>query len=544
MMRHYSRFCSIFAVAALSVVSFAQAAADPKVDAMFSAYTSMTPGCALGVVRDGKFVYEKGYGQASLELGVSITPHTVFDIGSTSKQFTATSILLLAQQGRLSLDDDIRKYIPELPDYGKKITLRSMLHHLSGLRDYIGLLNLAGAQEEAVTGDDEALAILAKQRGLNYAPGDDFLYSNSNYFLMSIVIKRVAGKTLREFAQENIFTPLGMKDTQILDDHAKVIPGKAASYAPKRGGGFQLDLANWEQTGDGAVQTTIEDLARWDQNFYDPKVGGDALLRELQTPGVLNNGSSSPYALGLLVNEYRGLKRVSHGGAWAGFRTEMMRFPEQRFTAIVICNIANANPSALAEKVAEAYLRDKMKPAATASAAVATEDVQKFAGTYYSPETMSLRRFNARDGKLYFAGTELFPGASGEFTGPSGAKYWFSEGKLKVEPVPGAPESLVRVESLTLDAATLEKYTGTFHSDELGVMWQIVLRDGKLTLVSHDALDLKDDKQEIRPLLPNVFMAGGIVIRFEAGASKFILGLGRMRGMEFVKQPSTATAGK
>src|ERR1051326_4777951 len=292
----------------------------PKVDAIFSAYSASTPGCALGVIRDGKFIYEKGYGQASLELGVPITPHTVFDIGSTSKQITAASIVLLAQQAKLSLDDDIRKFIPELPDYGKKITLRQMLHHLSGLRDYIGLLALAGAQGEAVTGDDEALAILAKQRGLNYAPGDDFLYSNSNFFVMSLVVKRVAGKPLREFAQENIFTPLGMKDTQILDDHTKVIPGKAASYAPKRGGGFQIESSNWEQTGDGAVQTSIEDLARWDQNFYEPKVGGEAMLRELQTPGVLNNGSKSGYALGLFLGEYRGLKRVSHGGSWAGFR--------------------------------------------------------------------------------------------------------------------------------------------------------------------------------------------------------------------------------
>ena len=529
----------------LSFAVFAQSATDAKVDGIFSAYGSSTPGCAVGVVRDGKFIYEKGYGQASLELGVPITPHTVFDIGSTSKQFTATSVLLLAQQGKLYLDDDIHKYIPELADYGKKVTLRQMLHHTSGLRDYIGLLSLAGAQEEAVTGDDEALAILAKQRGLNYAPGDDYLYSNSNFFLLSIVVKRVAGKSLREFAQENIFTPLGMKDTQILDDHTKVIPRKAASYAPKRGGGFQMDLANWEQTGDGAVQTTIEDLARWDANFYEPKVGGEALWRELQTPGVLNDGTKSPYALGLMVNEYRGLKRVSHGGAWAGFRTEMMRFPEQRFTAIVICNVANSNPSALAEKVAEAYLGDKMKAPMTASANVRADDLQKFAGTYYAPETMSVRRFNARDGKLYFAGTELIPTGAGEFAGPSGGKYWFSEGKARVQPVPGAPESLVRVENLALGAPALEKYVGTYHSDEIGVTWRIVMRDGKLTLVRPDsALDLKDSSQEIRPLLLDIFTAGGMVMRFQPDASKFVLGLGRMRGMQFAKQGGATAAAK
>jgi CubicO group peptidase (beta-lactamase class C family) len=526
---------SLFAAAAL-----AQAAPEARVDAVFSAFNANTPGCALGVVRDGKIVYEKGYGQASLELGVPISPQTVFDIGSTSKQITATSILLLAQQGRLALDDDIRKYVPELQDYGKKVTLRQMLHHTSGLRDYIGLLSLAGAQDEAVTGDDEALAILARQRGLNYPPGDDYLYSNSNFFLMSVVVKRVSGKTLREFAQENIFTPLGMKDTQILDDHTKVIPRKAASYAPKRGGGFQVETSNWEQTGDGAVQTTVEDLAKWDQNFYDPKVGGEALVRELQTPGTLNNGSKNDYALGLFLGEYRGLKRVSHGGSWAGFRAELARFPEQHFSAIVLCNVANGDPSGLSLKVAEVYLRDKMQPPSARQNTVAPAgEAEKFAGTYYAPETMSVRRFTARDGKLIMgANAELVPIGNGEFTlGATKINFAADGSSGTVAPSTGLPEKLVRVPPLTLDAAALNKFAGTSHSDELTVTWRLAVRDGKLMLVRPDsALNLKDDQQELRPLLPNIFAAGNMVLRFEPDASKFVIGLGRMRGMGFARQ--------
>jgi CubicO group peptidase (beta-lactamase class C family) len=518
---------------------------ESRVDAIFNKYGPATPGCALGVVHDGKLEYQKGFGMASLELGVPITPRTVFDIGSTSKQFTATSIVLLAQEGKLTLDDDIRKFIPELPEYGHIITLRHMLHHTSGLRDYIGLLSLAGAQQEAVTTDADALAILVKQRGLNYKPGEDYLYSNSNFFLLSLVVKKVTGKTLKEFAQENIFKPLGMAHTEILDDHTKVIPGKAASYAPRRGAaGYFSVTSNWEQTGDGAVQTTIEDLAKWDDNFYHPKVGGEALMRELQTVGVLNDGSKIMYALGLRVDMYRGLRQVSHGGSWAGFRTELMRFPDQHFTAIVQCNVADSNPSDLAQQVAEVYLEKQLaaKPAPVMEKASIAAD--QLAGTYFSSESLTIRRLIAREGKLLAGNQELRPAGGTLYTSESAAKWRFDGSKLTVVPAEGRPDTFERVPEPNTTAAEVNRYAGSYWSDELGVNWKITLRDGKLELHRPDnALNLQDDTTELRPVTTGVLAIGGMVLRFD-DTGGFELGLGRMRGMKFVRRSAAPEAGR
>ncbi|HEY1424622.1 MAG TPA: serine hydrolase domain-containing protein [Candidatus Acidoferrum sp.] len=267
-----------------------------------------SPGCALAVARDGKIVYENGYGLANIEENVAITPQTVFDIGSTSKQFTAASILVLEEQGKLSVQDDIRKYIPEIPDYGHKITILNLLNHTSGLRDYLTLFELAGVNIDSVTTDDDALAVIARQKALNFEPGGDWLYSNSGFFLLSVIVKRVSGKTLREFATESIFTPLQMKQTVYRDEHTQLVANRALAYDPKETeGGFTLDVSYFEQTGDGAVHTSAEDLLRWDENFYSGKVGGKTLLSEIQEPGKLNNGKVLDYAKGLFVGEYRGI---------------------------------------------------------------------------------------------------------------------------------------------------------------------------------------------------------------------------------------------
>src|SRR5712671_3212067 len=221
-----------------------------------------SPGCALGVYRGGQIIYSKGYGLANLEENVPITPESVFDIGSTSKQFTAASILLLEKQGRLSVNDDVRKYIPELPDYGQKITILHLLNHTSGLRDYLTLMELAGINTDSVTTDGDALQIIFRQKALNFAPGSDWLYSNTGFFLLSVIVKHVSGKTLREFAAENIFVPLEMTHTQYRDDHTSLIANRAMAYdAKEKGGGYRLDVSYFEQTGDGAVHTSVEDLS-------------------------------------------------------------------------------------------------------------------------------------------------------------------------------------------------------------------------------------------------------------------------------------------
>src|SRR5258708_7649998 len=358
-----------------------------------------SPGCALGVYRDGKMVYSKGYGLANLEQNVPITPQSVFDIGSTSKQFTAASILLLEKQGKLSINDDVRKYIPELSDYGQKVTILHLLNHTSGLRDYLTLMDLAGIHIDGVTTDEDALQIISRQKALNFAPGSDWLYSNTGFFLLSVIVKRVSGKTLREFAGENIFTPLAMTHTQFRDDHTSLIADRALAYdAKEKSAGYRLDVSYFEQTGDGAVHTSVEDLLKWDENFYSGQVGGKEFLTEIQERGKLNTGKALDYAKGLFIQDCRGLHTASHGGSWGGYRAELLRFPEQHFSVACLCNLGSARPSNRAHRVADVYLASLMKPKDTnketlerqekvqTPVSVTAEQLRNYEGDYWSDE--------------------------------------------------------------------------------------------------------------------------------------------------------------
>jgi CubicO group peptidase (beta-lactamase class C family) len=334
-----------------------------QVDSLFAEWDKTnSPGCILGVIKDGKFIYQRGYGMANIELGTAISPYTVFDIGSISKQFTATSIILLKQQGKLSLDDTIRKYIPELPYYGKSITIRQLLNHTSGLRDYNTLLFLAGKQWEQVTTKQDALSIIMSQNALNFNPGDKWDYSNSGYFLASVIVERISGQTMKAFAEQYIFGPLGMKNTFYLDNHKTIVPYRATGYAPSETSGFQINMSDWEQTGDGAVQTNCNDLLLWDNNFYDPRVGGQDLLKDLTTFGALNNGEKITYTLGLFIEDFQGMELIQHSGAWAGYRSQLLRFPQEKFSVICLSNLASFDPTGLAKEVAKIYLSDKLKP--------------------------------------------------------------------------------------------------------------------------------------------------------------------------------------
>jgi len=450
MLRRSLSFAVLLIAARVAAAQTPDTSARARVDRVFAAYDRTdSPGCAVGVYRDGHAVLARGYGMANLELNVALSPQSVFDIGSTSKQFTATSVVLLAQQGKLSLDDDIRKYIPELPNYGKTITVRHILTHTSGIRDYLTLWALAGVDDADLTTEDDALQLIVRQRELNFKPGEQWLYSNSGFFLASVIVRRVSGKSLAQFAAEQIFSPLGMTHTRYNDDHMAVIPNRATGYAQRPGGGFATAMSNFEQTGDGGVQTSIEDLIKWDENFYHPTVGGAALLEALHTVAVLNDGKKQTYALGLTVESYRGLRTVSHGGSWAGYRAELMRFPDQHLSVATLCNLANTNPTLLSRRVAELFLGDKMsaagdvavagvparpqQPSSTWSPSAA--ELAAFAGTYYSPELETSYTFRVENSKLILvrrreAPTELMPTSSDSFRG-RGLQFSFTRDKGK-----------------------------------------------------------------------------------------------------------------
>jgi CubicO group peptidase (beta-lactamase class C family) len=422
-----------------------------RVDAVFAQWNRTdSPGCAVGVYRGGAIEYARGYGMANLELGVALSPQSIFDIGSTSKQFTAMSIMLLARDGKLSLDDDIRKYLPELPSYGKTITIRHILTHTSGIRDYLTLWGLAGVDDADLTTDDDALALIARQHELNFAPGEQWLYSNSGFFLASMIVKRVSGKSLARFAAERIFAPLGMTHTRFNDDHMSVIPNRATGYAPRDSGGWSTAMSNFEQTGDGAVQTSIEDMQRWDENFYTGTVGGGETLAAMQKVAVLNDGKQQTYALGLMVDRYRGLRTVSHGGSWAGYRAELLRFPDQHLSVACLCNLARTNPSLLARRVAEIYLGDQMTaadanvtaagrrspPAVASSWAPAANELTRYAGRYESPELETTYTLSVENGKLMLRRRRsepiaLTPTTSDTFTA-EGITYRFDRDKGRI----------------------------------------------------------------------------------------------------------------
>jgi CubicO group peptidase (beta-lactamase class C family) len=404
------------AVAAAGVRPEEKPAAD--VDRVFADLAkSGSPGCALAVARDGKLLYEKGFGLANLEENVPITPQSVFDIGSTSKQFTAASVLLLAKQGKLSIEDDIRRYLPELPDYGHKITVLHLLNHTSGLRDYLTLFELAGVDIDSVTTDDDALAIIAHQKALNFEPGSEWLYSNSGYFLLSVIVKRASGRTLAEFAAENIFRPLAMEHTVYRDRHTLLVPNRALAYDSRgKEGGYTIDVSYFEQTGDGAVHTSVEDLLKWDENFYSAKVGGRQLLAELQEPGKLASGKTLDYAKGLMIGRYRGARIVEHGGSWGGYRAQLLRFPEQHFSVACLCNAANAEPEKRALRVADIYLAGVLeegppetgghsrKRATKETVEIAPEQLAAYTGSYRSEELRATYSLALEGGKLVLAG--------------------------------------------------------------------------------------------------------------------------------------------
>ncbi|MDP2957493.1 MAG: serine hydrolase domain-containing protein, partial [Longimicrobiales bacterium] len=328
-----------------------------KVDEVFAFVDRDAPGCALGVIQDGRLAYGRGYGLANLDWGIPITTSTVFDIGSVSKQFTATAIALLETDGVLSLDDDVRRWIPEMPDYGKTITIRHLLNHTSGVRDYLTLLSLAGFEFANVFDEEDGVAIITRQRALNFDPGSEFLYSNSGYLLLANIVRRASGMSLRALLQARVFDPLGMTRSSVWDDNTEILSERATGYSPAGNGGWEIDHAwNFQMGGDGQVITSIEDLAKWDANFFDPVVGGQALLDRLHTRGILTKGDTIPYALGLTVDRYRGLRRVQHGGAWAGFRAMLARFPEQRTSIVIECNRGDASTAGYADAVADAVL--------------------------------------------------------------------------------------------------------------------------------------------------------------------------------------------
>ncbi|HVX42029.1 MAG TPA: serine hydrolase domain-containing protein [Gemmatimonadaceae bacterium] len=368
-----------------------------RIDAVFAPYDHPdVPGCAVGVYQNGAIAFERGYGSANLEYGVPITPTTPFIMGSVSKQFTAAAIALLVEQGRLSLDDDVRKYIPELPDYGKRITIDELVHHTSGLRDFWALVGAAGMRWDDTYAVSDVLALAERQKHLEFAPGTAYDYSNTGYVILGEIVRRVSGRSLARFAAEEIFAPLGMTHTHFQDDHTVIVPGRAYAYTPAGRGGWRIDVWNNDIVGQGGLMTTVEDLQKWDENFYTGQVGGPRFLAQQLVQGRLADGTVLRYAFGLEVGTYRGLRLVEHTGSTGGYRTIISRFPSAHTSVVALCNASNVNTTTLSHQVADAVLASAFTQPPPAAPVAAAPAVRLAAAKPRAMTTPAAARFAAR----------------------------------------------------------------------------------------------------------------------------------------------------
>jgi CubicO group peptidase (beta-lactamase class C family) len=384
----------------LAFQAYTHTALTDKVDALFRAWDKEnSPGAALGIFQDGRIIYARGYGMANLDYNIPITPQTVFRVGSVSKQFTAMCIALLVEQGKIALDDDIRKVLPEMPAFDPPVKISHMLHHTSGLRDYLILQGLAGRSGGYYYTSPEVVDLLSRQKSLNFSPRDQYSYSNSGYFLLAQAVGRASGMRTADFAKKNIFDPLGMEDTHFHDDPKMVVKNRAMGYLPRKDGGFKIHVTQLDMIGDGGIFTTVEDFFRWDQNFYDNRLGAGSqgLIELILSRDKLNGGRENDYAFGLVVSSYRGLRMISHGGSFVGYRAHYLQFPEQRFSVVILSNLGTFNPGRIAVKIAEVFLAGQFTKAGPAVKELPpakepafikldNQEMKKFLGQYHSTE--------------------------------------------------------------------------------------------------------------------------------------------------------------
>ncbi len=531
-----------------------------KVDQLFSAWNKPgSPGAAVAVVKNGKLHYAKGYGYAQLEYDIPITSKSVFHIASVSKQFTTFAITLLADQGKLSLDDDIRKYLPEMHDFGKTITIRHLIHHTSGLRDQWNLLALAGWRLDDVITKEHVLKLTFNQRELNFDPGAEYVYCNTGYTLMGEIVARVSGQSFADYCREHIFQPLGMTHTLFYDDHEKVVKNRAYSYSPNQAG-FKKSVLSYANAGATSLFTTVEDLSRWAVNFKEMKVGNPAIMANMHSRGVLNSGDTISYAFGQDIGMYKGLKTVSHGGADAGYRTYLARFPEQDFAVIVFSNLGSFNPGGLALQVAEIYLGSQMtqpipppsaettpKPAAASAPAIDPARLEAYAGQYELQPGFIIT-ISKEDNKLMGQATgqpkiELQPQAEHTFfIKEANATIIFGQndkGEVHQLTLKQGGGQFVCPRLIAFDAKSLDinAFTGKFYSPELETAYTLLVKDGKLIArhQRHPDIELTASKADL--FTGNAWFFGQVefVRNGEGQITGIKVSSGRVRGVMFNK---------
>ncbi|MGI9530182.1 serine hydrolase domain-containing protein [Lutimonas sp.] len=531
-----------------------------KVDQAFYAYRSNDgPGASVAIQQNGKMLYSKGYGLANLEYDIQVEPSSVFHIASVSKQFTAFSILLLQADGKLNVNDDIRKYIPEVPDFGKTITLQHLATHTSGLRDQWNLLVMAGWRMDDVITKEHVLKLVSRQEELNFEPGEEMYYCNTGFTLLAEVVARVSGMSFAEFTKERIFDPLEMNETLFYDDHEKIVKNRAYSYHSSNNG-YKKSVLNYANVGATSLFTTVEDLSKWAANFDNTKVGSKEIIHDLNTRAVLNNGDTIAAAMGQFVGKYKGLDEIQHGGADAGYRSYLTRIPDEQFSVAVFGNSASFNSGNLAHAVVDIYLSDLMEEQEEAVSPKEPEEAGKENNLSLNPELI----------KAYVGDYELQPGFN--------IKIFEEEGGLAAQPtgqskttlevlsetefnVPGVGAKLIfettngsaasyfdlhqggqitkaeRLEEFDKEEVDLNDFTGEYYSPELATNYSLKMKEGKLIAEHQRTADI-----ELDPVKPDVFNGSQYYFRqveFKRDDQGKIVGFavsnGRVRNLKFNK---------
>lgn len=514
------------------------------------------PGFTVAVAKGDQILFSKGYGSANPEYDIANSAATIFHVASVSKQFTAFAIAMLADQGKISLTDDIRKYLPELHDFGHTITIKHLVHHTSGLRDQWNLLALAGWRLDDVITKDQVLRLISHQDELNFKPSDEFSYCNTGYTLMAEIVSRVSGKTFAEWCKQNIFEPLKMDHTLFYDDHEKIVKNRAYSFheSPE---GLKKSVLSYANAGATSLFTTAEDLTKWSNNFYTMKVGNANVMKQMEERGILNAGDTISYAFGQDISKYKGVKAIAHSGGDAGYRSYLLRFPEQKYSIVVLSNMGSFNPGALAYKIADVCLKNVLKGDATKeepkkkSGEVKVSDalLKLYEGQYQLTPEMIVT-IKLENGKLTgrATGQSSFP-----LTATSDTEFVFDQAGIRLtfpKPVDNTINQFVfyqggqtlvapRVKEVDLKSIDLNSFTGTYFSPELQTSYTITLKEDKLT-----ATHIRHDPTELTIVAKDLFNSNAwfmskieFIRDTDAKITGFKVSSGRVKNVRFLKQP-------
>jgi CubicO group peptidase (beta-lactamase class C family) len=501
------------------------------------------PGCAVGVSRDGKPVFEKAFGMAELEYQIPITPKTIFESGSVAKQFTAAAIVALSLDGKLGLDDPVKKYIPEMPDYGSPLTIRHLLNHTSGLRDWGSVMGLTGVgRGDRVISQPLAIDVITRQRGLDFVPGAEYSYSNSNYNLLAEIVERVSKQKFPAFVQERFFKPLGMTNSSWRDDYQRIVPGRAQGYEGPLAGTWRLNMPFMNVYGNGGMLTTVGDWLKWNA-MLDSRSMGAPLVEALETVGVLNDGRKITYALGLVVDKQNGYKVVGHNGSTAGYQTSMSRYPDLKLAIAVMCNVTSRNPTEIdtdifTEIAGPFPTTPKADPFKADPAAL-----KKYVGIWKSERTRMANRITLDDGVLKINGTPMVPQSDGSFVlGPQRFVFKMgSDGKpVSVEANNnGDIRTFTYQEEWKPTPEDLNAIAGRWYSDEADATVAVVVDNGQAFITQRTT----GTRLALRPQFKDNYMVDrpGTVLwlsRDSAGKITSIhLGTSRLRDMVFNRLP-------